>query len=258
QPRLDVLGQQRLAQQRVAHQVDLPDGQVVGRPPVGVDPGQFFGAQRRTLDDVHQTPSGRSRSGPACPTGRSRRQGPSARYRGAVADILVLNAGSSTLKYRLFPSDAGPNGGVVERIGEPGGAAADHGAAVHRVLERLSGKAIGAVGHRIVHGGTRFREPIVVDDAVLQAIREVSVLAPLHNPAGVAGIEAARQALPGVPQVAVFDTAFHATLPEAAATYALDRDLARRYGVRRYGFHGISVGWVAAGTARLLDRPLAE
>src|SRR5207248_10367987 len=87
---------------------------------------------------------------------------------------------------------------------------------------------------------------------------EVSVLAPLHNPAGVAGIEAARQALPGVPQVAVFDTAFHATLPEAAATYALDRDLAARYGIRRYGFHGISVGWVAAGTARLLRRPLAE
>ena len=170
----------------------------------------------------------------------------------------MLNAGSSTLKYRLFPSDAEPNGGVVERIGEPDGAAADHGAAVHRVLERLSSKEIGAVGHRIVHGGTRFREPVVVDDAVLQAIREVSVLAPLHNPAGVAGIEAARQALPGVPQVAVFDTAFHATLPEAAATYALDRDLARRYGVRRYGFHGISVGWVAAGTARLLDRPLAE
>lgn len=174
-----------------------------------------------------------------------------------VADILVLNAGSSTLKYRLFPGSGPANGGTVERIGEPG-AVADHAAAVHHVLDRLSGKEIGAVGHRIVHGGTRFREPVLVDDEVLQGIRDVSVLAPLHNPAGVAGIEAARRALPGVPQVAVFDTAFHATLPDAAATYALDGDLARRYGIRRYGFHGISVEWVAAGTARLLGRPLGE
>src|SRR5205823_10663434 len=116
-------------------------------------------------------PLGRSRSAPASPGGRPARQGPSARYCGAVADVLVLNAGSSTLKYRLFPSDGPPNAGTIERIGEPGGAAADHGAAVHHVLKRLSGKEIGAVGHRIVHGGTRFRELVVVDDAVLQAIR---------------------------------------------------------------------------------------
>ncbi|TMM39786.1 MAG: acetate kinase [Actinobacteria bacterium] len=173
-----------------------------------------------------------------------------------MADILVLNAGSSSLKWRLFRSGEPADGGIVERIGEPSGAVADHGAAVHQVLDRLGG--VDAVGHRIVHGGTRFQAPVVVDDEVLSAIRALSELAPLHNPVGVAGIEAARHAIPGVPQVAVFDTAYHATLPEAAATYALDREVAQRYGIRRYGFHGISVGWVAAGTAALLGRPLAE
>ncbi len=174
-----------------------------------------------------------------------------------MADILVLNAGSSSLKYQLFRGGAPVDGGIVERIGEPDGEASDHGAAVGRVLDRLGGHSIEAVGHRVVHGGTRFRAPVVVDDAVLDAIRQLSALAPLHNPVGVAGIEAARRALPGVPQVAVFDTAFHATLPAAAATYALDREVAQRYGIRRYGFHGISVGWVVAGTARLLGRPVA-
>ena len=173
-----------------------------------------------------------------------------------MADILVLNAGSSSLKWRLFRSGEPADGGIVERIGEPSGAVADHGAAVHQVLDRLGG--VDAVGHRIVHGGTRFQAPVVVDDEVLSAIRALSELAPLHNPVGVAGIEAARHAIPGVPQVAVFDTAYHATLPEAAATYALDREVAQRYGIRRYGFHGISVRWVSAGAARLLGRPLAD
>jgi acetate kinase len=163
-------------------------------------------------------------------------------------NILVLNAGSSTLKYRLMPS--GP-GDTVE-------VAQDHAAAVGHVLESLRGKEIRAVGHRVVHGGTRFRAPVRLDDAVLDAIRELSVLAPLHNPAAVAGIEAARRALPDVPQVAVFDTAFHATLPPRAYTYALDRAVADRYAVRRYGFHGISVRGVVADTAGLLGRTVAE
>jgi acetate kinase len=161
------------------------------------------------------------------------------------------------VKYRLF-GDGENRGGVVEGIGEPGGEVADHGAAVERVLAGSGGREIAAVGHRVVHGGARFREPVLVDDGVLAAIRELSELAPLHNPANATGIEAARRALPGVPQVAVFDTAFHATLPAAAATYALDRELAGRYGIRRYGFQGISVGWVVARTAELLGRPVAE
>ncbi len=174
--------------------------------------------------------------------------------------VLVLNAGSSSLKYRLVTPDRpdGPDRGVIERIGESGGDAADHGHAVARLVERLSGKAIAAIGHRVVHGGDRFREPALVDDAAVAAIEALSPLAPLHNPCALAGIRAARVALPGVPAVAVFDTAFHATLPPAAYTYALDRELAARYGIRRYGFHGISVRYVVDATARLLGRPVAE
>jgi acetate kinase len=174
-----------------------------------------------------------------------------------VADILVLNAGSSTLKYRLLRDGTALDGGLVERIGEPDGTAPDHASAVDRVLERLQDKEISAVGHRIVHGGARFVAPVLIDDAVLAELRELSALAPLHNPPGTAGIEAARRALPGVPQVAVFDTAFHATLPEAAAAYAVDRTVAEAHGIRRYGFHGISVRFVVGEAARLLDRPVA-
>jgi acetate kinase len=154
------------------------------------------------------------------------------------------------VKYRVL-GGGDDEGGVVEEV-------TDHDAAIEQVLRSLKGPEVRAVGHRVVHGGARFREPVVVDDAVLAGIRELSALAPLHNPANAAGIEAARRALPGVPQIAVFDTAFHATLPEVAATYALDREVAGRYGIRRYGFQGISVGWVAARTAELLGRPLAE
>jgi acetate kinase len=113
-----------------------------------------------------------------------------------------------------------------------------------------------AVGHRVVHGGDRFTAPALIDDDVLSAIRDLIPLAPLHNPASVAGIEAARTLLPDVPQVAVFDTAFHHTLPGAAATYAIDQALAAQLGIRRYGFHGTSHRYVAQQTAILLGRPL--
>src|SRR5688500_9848631 len=117
--------------------------------------------------------------------------------------ILVLNSGSSSLKYRVFGPDGGQRG-LVERIGEPGGVA-DHGAALRRVLDEVDRDAITAVGHRVVHGGSRFREPVVVDADVVATVRELVPLAPLHNVGGLAGIEAAREALPDVPQVAVFD-----------------------------------------------------
>ncbi|MEV4516455.1 acetate kinase [Dactylosporangium sp. NPDC049525] len=171
--------------------------------------------------------------------------------------ILVLNSGSSSVKFRVvdLADPAAGDRGTVERIGEPGGVP-DHGAALAQILGGLDAAGITAVGHRIVHGGARFTAPAVADDAMLDVLRELTPLAPLHNPGGIAGIEAARAALPDVPHVAVFDTAFHATLPAAARTYALDRDLASRHGIRRYGFHGTSCDIVSRRAAELLGRPL--
>ncbi|MFG1798647.1 acetate kinase [Micromonospora carbonacea] len=178
-----------------------------------------------------------------------------------MSRVLVLNCGSSSVKYRLYDGDEVLVKGTVERVGEPGGGPADHEAAVRGILDRLGPDGLAgltAVGHRVVHGGRRFTEPVLVDDAVFAAIGELVPLAPLHNPANLAGIRVAREALPGVPQVAVFDTAFHHTLPEAAATYAIDRDTARRHDIRRYGFHGTSHAYVSRRTAELLGRPYDE
>ncbi|MFC8847486.1 MULTISPECIES: acetate/propionate family kinase [unclassified Micromonospora] len=178
-----------------------------------------------------------------------------------MSRVLVLNCGSSSVKYRLYAGDEVLAKGTVERVGEPGGGTADHETAVREILDRLGPDGLAglaAVGHRVVHGGRRFTEPVLVDDAVFAAIEELVPLAPLHNPANLAGIRVAREALPGVPQVAVFDTAFHHTLPEAAATYAIDRDTAQRYDIRRYGFHGTSHAYVSRRTAELLGRPYAE
>ncbi|MGN9812217.1 acetate kinase [Micromonospora sp. BQ11] len=172
--------------------------------------------------------------------------------------VLVLNCGSSSVKWRLYDGDEGVDKGTVERIGEPGGGPADHSVAIREVLEGLDLSGLTAVGHRVVHGGMLFGEPVLIDEAVLAAIRDLVPLAPLHNPANLAGIEVARAALPDVAQVAVFDTAFHTTLPEAAATYAVDRDTAQRYGIRRYGFHGTSHAYVSRRTADLLGRPYDE
>ena len=175
--------------------------------------------------------------------------------------ILVLNSGSSSLKYRLFGADgAAVAAGTVDRIGEPDSATPDHEAALRAVAAELDLAALPltAVGHRVVHGGTRFQAPTTVDDTVIAAIRALSPLAPLHNPANATGIEVARRLRPDIPHVAVFDTAFHATIPAAAATYALDVALARRYGIRRYGFHGTSHAYVSRRTATLLGRPLTE
>jgi acetate kinase len=122
-------------------------------------------------------------------------------------------------------------------------------------LEAVDASAVVAVGHRVVHGGARFREPVVVDAGVREAIAELEAIAPLHNAPALAGIEAVERALPGVPQVAVFDTAFHATIPDEAATYALPRRWREEWGVRRYGFHGISVAWSVERAAALLQRP---
>ncbi|MCU1550338.1 MAG: acetate kinase [Glaciihabitans sp.] len=173
--------------------------------------------------------------------------------------VFVVNSGSSSLKYQLVDLDTGKSvvGGLIERIGEKGSDAPNHEAAMTSALDHLGhGHDIAAVGHRVVHGGTVFTAATVITDQVERQIDELAVLAPLHNPANLIGIRAARKSLPDVPQVAVFDTAFHRTLPPEAYTYAIDAELARKHGVRRYGFHGTSFKYVSEAAAQLLDRPL--
>lgn len=178
-----------------------------------------------------------------------------------MSAVFVVNSGSSSIKYQLIDLDAERNilGGTVERIGEAGSDTPDHETGLRRVLAELDDDHdLVAVGHRVVHGGSRYTAPTLITDEVERGIDELSALAPLHNPANLQGIRAARIALPDVPQVAVFDTAFHHTLPLAAYTYAIDATLAREHGVRRYGFHGTSHKFVSEQAAIFLDRPLAS
>ncbi|ANJ26236.1 acetate/propionate family kinase [Agromyces aureus] len=202
--------------------------------------------------------------------------------------VLVVNSGSSSLKYQLLDVETGHPlaSGLVERIGTTDGHvkhtasvagdgeptvwdtavdAPDHDAAFAVMLEAfashgpsLEEHAPVAVGHRVVQGGARFFEPTVITELVKINIDELSVLAPLHNPANLAGIVAAERAFPGVPHVAVFDTAFHQTMPPAAYTYAIDRALAEKHRVRRYGFHGTSHRFVSRAAAEFLGRPVEE
>ncbi|HEX6683910.1 MAG TPA: acetate kinase, partial [Candidatus Limnocylindrales bacterium] len=130
----------------------------------------------------------------------------------------------------------------------------DHGAALTDILSNVDASRLDAVGHRMVHGGLRFTEPTLLDDEAVEAITELIPLAPLHNPSNLAGVRQARRLLPEVPQVAVFDTAFHRTIPPANATYAIDAKLAEEHGVTRYGFHGTSHAYVSRQTAALLGR----
>ncbi len=180
--------------------------------------------------------------------------------------VLVLNAGSSSLKYQLVvPETAEVQAkGIIERIGEAGNSIADHDAAVRAMEDELttSGVDLGtvglrAVGHRVVHGGPDFSDPTIIDDEVLEEIKDLIPLAPLHNPGAVSGIEAARAEF-DVPHVAIFDTAFFSTLPAAAATYAIPHDLAEKHRIRRYGFHGTSHQFVSRAAAELVGRDLGE
>lgn len=197
--------------------------------------------------------------------------------------VLVLNSGSSSVKYQLLDM-SGPTRlavGLVERIGEaasrlvhsPAGGdrrertarIADHNAALKAVAEELAADGNGldspelaAVGHRVVHGGQRFSAPTLVDEEVLAEIERLVPVAPLHNPANLTGIRTARSLNPDLPQVAVFDTAFHTTMPEHAARYAIDVETADAHRVRRYGFHGTSHAYVSRRTAELLGREQAD
>lgn len=193
--------------------------------------------------------------------------------------VLVLNSGSSSVKYQLLDMRDRTRlaTGLVERIGErtarikhtpPAGASRertgpipDHAAALKTVAEELAADGLGldspelaAIGHRVVHGGKLFTEPTVIDGAVLAEIERLIPVAPLHNPANLTGIRTATALRPDLPQVAVFDTAFHTTMPESAARYAIDVRTADEHRVRRYGFHGTSHAYVSRETARLLGR----
>jgi acetate kinase len=201
--------------------------------------------------------------------------------------ILVINAGSSSIKYRLFDmvDEAALAGGIIERIGEASGLLThkvyksgaqapgisrereveDHRRGMDIIIELLTAADTGviaeaseidAVGHRVVHGGETFKEPALIDDDVLVAVRDNVPLAPLHNPANLAGIEVARAVFPDTAQVAVFDTAFHQTLPMGAYVYALPGEFYRRHRIRRYGFHGTSHQYVANKAAELVRMEL--
>ncbi len=196
--------------------------------------------------------------------------------------VLVLNAGSSSLKYSLVDAASGRSvaGGLVERIGESTGSLrhsgpngesrterriGSHEDALHAVLDAFESEGpsldeveLAAVGHRVVHGGDRFADPVLIDDEVVKAVAELVPLAPLHNPANLEGIEVARRIFPDLPQVAVFDTAFHQTLPPHAYTYAVPHAWLEEHQVRRYGFHGTSHSFVSREAARLLGRSPAD
>jgi acetate kinase len=196
--------------------------------------------------------------------------------------VLVLNSGSSSVKFQLIDPDSGGSlaDGIIERIGEDASASslttgekevtrddrvAHHEAALRTAFElfdeagaHLDTVALVAVGHRVVHGGPDLYRPTLVDDALIGKLEELAPLAPLHNPPAVLGLRVARKALPDLPHIAVFDTAFFHDLPPAAATYAIDRDIAERWHIRRYGFHGTSHQYVSEQAAAFLDRPLAK
>jgi acetate kinase len=166
--------------------------------------------------------------------------------------VLVVNAGSSSLKLRLLGAD-----GTIEAAHDVGQWAGD---ADPSVLEpfRDALRAADAVGHRVVHGGDEFCDATVLDDAVIARIEALTPLAPLHQPRALAAIRAVRAARPDVPAFACFDTAFHASLPAAAATYALPEEWRRRWGLRRFGFHGLSHRYAAGRAADLVGRPVAD
>ncbi|WP_042354797.1 acetate kinase [Bacillus rubiinfantis] len=199
-----------------------------------------------------------------------------------MAKIIAINAGSSSLKFQLFemPEEEVITKGLIERIGLHDSIFTitvngekiqetldipNHDVAVKMLLDRLTSlgiikslSEIEGTGHRVVHGGEKFNDSALITDEVLQAIDDLSDLAPLHNPAHVIGIKAFKSALPNVPAVAVFDTAFHQTMPESSYLYSLPYEYYDKYGIRKYGFHGTSHKYVSQRTAELLERPLEQ
>ena len=180
--------------------------------------------------------------------------------------VLVINCGSSSAKYQLFDADrkVSLSKGTIERIGQYGSLCPNHHAAIKIIVDRLTDKKtgvidsaaeIGGVGHRVVHGGEEFKESTLITKKVITSIEKYSALAPLHNPPSLSGIRACQEILKGVPQVAVFDTSFHQTMPEAAFLYGLPLEYYKKYALRKYGFHGTSHRFVAEEAARQLGKP---
>ncbi|WP_409270915.1 acetate kinase [Neobacillus sp. SCS-31] len=196
--------------------------------------------------------------------------------------ILAINAGSSSLKFQLLdmPGEEVITKGIIERIGLSDSLFSmevsnekmkettnipDHEEAVKLLLDRLTSKGaiasldeISGIGHRVVHGGEEFNDSALIDGEVLEKIQELSELAPLHNPANITGILAFQRVLPEVPAVAVFDTAFHQTMPESSFLYSLPYEYYKKYGIRKYGFHGTSHKYVSRRAAELLGRPVEQ
>ncbi|MCX5715178.1 MAG: acetate kinase [Candidatus Omnitrophica bacterium] len=173
-------------------------------------------------------------------------------------NILIINSGSSSIKYKLFhlPKRKFVLRGVIEHIGEKGSSIQDHFSGLSLVLKKI--RDVDMVGHRVVHGAEEFKEPVVIDETVIRKIRQCSGIAPLHNPANLAGILACKKLLPGVTQVAIFDTAFHQTIPDYAYIYGLPYAYYKTLGIRKYGFHGTSHQYVAHEAARILNKPLSR
>jgi acetate kinase len=198
--------------------------------------------------------------------------------------ILVINSGSSSIKFQVMDSDTGAmlGKGLLERIGEESGVLRfeadsrsireeqpipDHSRGLDLLLKTITHPEYGtlasleeirACGHRVVHGGERFTRSVLIDEEVLRTLRECAELAPLHNPPNILGIEAAMEKLPGIPNVAVFDTAFHQTMPRVNYLYGLPYEVYEKYRIRRYGFHGTSHQYVSQRAAEMLGRPLED
>ena len=177
--------------------------------------------------------------------------------------ILVINSGSSSIKYKLFSVNGGGQShelmikkGAIEHIGEEGSTCPDHYSGLKKILSQID--QVDVVGHRVVHGGEKFKQPVCIDAAVIRKIKQCCDLAPLHNPANLTGILACKKLMPDIPQIAVFDTAFHQSIPSHVYTYGLPYRYYQKYGIRKYGFHGTSHDYVSQEAAVLLKKKLSQ
>jgi len=199
-----------------------------------------------------------------------------------MSKIIAINAGSSSLKFQLFemPEEKVITKGLIERIGLNDSIfnitvndekhteifdIPNHEVAVRLILEKLTSLGIikslteiNGVGHRVVHGGEVFHDSVLINDEVIRQLEDLSELAPLHNPANIVGIKAFQNALPNVPSIAVFDTAFHQTMPESSFLYSLPYEYYKKYGIRKYGFHGTSHKYVSRRASEMLGRPIEQ